>query len=351
MISELFGIGLAGTSLLPEEIEILEKHPPFAVILFARNVERADQLRDLVAEIKSRTHPSTLILIDEEGGRVDRLRALYADIPGPPDCAAAAEPVAAAGALGSWIGTTLRSFDIDVNLAPVVDIERAVPPRGLERRCWGHDADSVVRLARAFIDGQQASGVGSCLKHFPGMGLARDDPHGGASVIDQPRDRILSEDAAPFAALQSLVGAVMIGHCVYTEIDGESPATFSRTISTDLLRGGIGFDGLAISDDMDMHAVADLGAADEIAERAFVAGSDVLLFCTRPSRVGSMVARFEERASCDAKFHARVGEAIDRARRYRSRVAALRDAADRPGGIEGIAEGLASLRRRLGLNA
>lgn len=274
MESDILGIGITGKTLTDLERRILRDATPYAVVLFGRNIADADQLRDLVAEVKSyapRRPP--LLMIDEEGGRVDRLRHL---IPGLPSAEAFGEgekPAEMSEWFGRIIGRALRFFDIEIDLAPVVDIPGGASPKGLERRTFGRDPESVIELAGAFMRGLHGAGVASCLKHFPGIGVGSADPHYGATVIDIPLEQLLSRDLVPFERLGDEAGGIMIGHGTYPQVDEpDLPATLSRRLTTDLLRETLGFRGAAISDDMEMHAVSDLGSYEDISERALLAG-------------------------------------------------------------------------------
>ena len=164
-------------------------------------------------------------MIDEEGGRVDRLRHL---IPGLPSVRGVRRRRRAGGDVawsGRVIGMALRYFDIEVDLAPVVDIRGDESPKGLERRTFGSDPESVVELAGAFIRGLHETGTAACLKHFPGIGLGSGDPHYGATVMDLSRDELLARDLVPFAKLGNEAGAIMIGHGIYPQIDDpDTPA-------------------------------------------------------------------------------------------------------------------------------
>jgi beta-N-acetylhexosaminidase len=325
MATDLLGIGLTTTSLTDFERTILRDSTPYAVVLFGRNIGEAEEFRELVAEIKSLAPEAPpLFMIDEEGGRVDRLRHL---IPGLPSVQAFAEGADAAE-MSRWsgrvIGMALRYFDVEVDLAPVVDIRGSESPRGLERRTFGSDPESVVALAGAFIDGLHATGTAACLKHFPGIGLGSGDPHYGATVMDLSRQQLLERDLVPFAKLGNAAGAIMIGHGTYPQIDDpDTPATLSRRLTHDLLEA-IHFDGLAVSDDMEMHAVSDLGSYESLAERAMMAGSDVVLFCSHIERVPELQRFMKTKANDGSALAARMAEARKKAERFRVHVDTLR---------------------------
>lgn len=327
MQQDLLGIGITGKSLTDLERRILRETAPYAVVLFGRNIGEAEQVRELIREIKAEANPSPLIMIDEEGGRVDRLRHL---IPGLPSAQAFAEGDDARDLsmwLGKVIGMALRYFDIDVDLAPVVDIRGEQAPKGLERRTFGGDPETVTELASAFMRGLHAAGTAACLKHFPGIGVGTADPHYGATVIDVSFEELLARDLAPYKALGGEAQAIMIGHGAYPQIDvPDLPATLSRKLTHELLRDVVGFDGLAVSDDMEMHAVSDLGSYEAITERALMAGNDVILFCSHIERVPDLQRYLGKRIASDAEVRARHAEAAARCDDFRAHCARLRAA-------------------------
>jgi len=325
MHNDVLGIGLTGKSLTDLERKIISETSPYAVVLFGRNIADPRQLRELVREVKSIARRPPMFMIDEEGGRVDRLRNL---IPGLPSVEAFGEgdqPVELSSWLGKLIGMALRFFDIEVDLAPVVDIRGEESPKGLERRTFGRDPKTVVELAGAFMDGLHSAGVGSCLKHFPGIGIGSADPHYGATIIDVSLDELRQRDLVPFAELGNKAGAIMIGHGQYPQIEEpDLPATLSHRITTELLRQVVGFEGVALSDDMEMHAVSDYGSYEFIAERALLAGNDVVMFCSHIERVPDIQRFLGDKVETDVAFKSRIEEASLRAGKYRQRIAELR---------------------------
>jgi beta-N-acetylhexosaminidase len=329
MTNDLFGIGLTTTSLTDLERGILRDATPYAVVLFGRNIASPSQLRDLIAEIRSLSANPPVFMIDQEGGRVDRLRQI---LPGLPSAEAFAEGERAAE-LSEWhgrvTGMALRYLDIECDLAPVLDIRGEVAPKGLERRTFGSDPESVVELAGAFIEGLHAGGTASCLKHWPGIGEGTGDPHYGQTVIRKTLAELEARELVPFARLAAEAGAVMIGHGVYPGVEETPnlPGTLSRRVSTDLLRGTLGFQGLAVSDDMEMHAVSDLGAYEDIAERALLAGNDVILFCSHIERVPDLQKHLRRSIETDGAVRARFDEAARRCDVYRDHCERIRAAA------------------------
>ena len=325
---DILGIGLCGKQLTALETRILATATPYAVVLFGRNIDSAEHLKELVAEVKSVAKRPPLFMIDEEGGRVDRLRHIVPGLPSAEGFGEGERPTELSEWFGRVIGTALRYFDIEIDLAPVVDIAADISPKGLERRIFGRDPESVVELAGAFMRGLHGAGVASCLKHWPGIGVGSADPHYGATVIDVPVEQLIERDLVPYQRLANESGAVMIGHGTYPQIDvPDLPATLSWRMTTDLLRNFLGFNGVAISDDMEMHAVSDLGSYEEITERALMAGNDVILFCSHIERVPDLQRYLERRVGEDEQVRARFEEAAARCEAYRAHCERLRTAA------------------------
>jgi beta-N-acetylhexosaminidase len=330
MGTQLLGIGLTGPALTELERRIIVDVAPYAIVLFGRNIESPRQLRELIAEIKSIAKRPPVFMIDEEGGRVDRLRNLIPGLPSVQSFEEGADAAKMSTWAGRVIGMALRFFDIEVDLAPVVDVRGEKHPEGLERRTFSGDAETVAELAGAFMRGLHATGTASCLKHFPGIGLGSADSHYSTTVIASSEEELLARDLVPFARLANEAGAVMVGHGTYPRIDPDTPATLSGRITTELLRGTLHFDGLAVSDDMEMYAVSNLGAYEMLADRAVLAGNDVICFCSHIERVPDLKRHLRTLAETDAKFRARFDQAIAHGERYRAHIARLRAAAPPP---------------------
>src|SRR6185436_459481 len=173
MGTEILGIGLTGKHLTDLERRILRDSSPYAVVLFGRNIGTPEEFVELVAEVKSLAKRPPLFMIDEEGGRVDRLRHILPGLPSAEGFGEGAQPAELSEWFGRVIGMALRFFDVEIDLAPVVDIRHTVQAKGLERRTFGTDPATVVELAGAFIRGLHATGTASCLKHWPGIGATQ----------------------------------------------------------------------------------------------------------------------------------------------------------------------------------
>jgi len=312
-------VGIPGPELDAASAALLTAHQPGGLVLFGRNIQDAEQLTHLVADVR-RVVPHAVLAIDAEGGRVDRLK----DIVGPAPSASvlARNPTSLALEAGTWVAQALRLFDLDVNFAPVVDLDRGETGNALDGRYLGVTPGEVIPRARAFLRGLQAGGVGGCIKHFPGLGGAPADTHFQVARIDRTA-QVLQADLDPFESLGRLAGAVMVGHAIYPAYDPElRPATLSPPV-IGLLRGRLRFDGPVFSDDLEMKALDAWGDLAERSEAAFVTGCDVLLLCHTLEALPGIVARLE-----DPVHEERLHQAHRRFDIYRQRLITLRTARD-----------------------
>lgn len=329
-------LGFEGTALTAFERGVLRRVEPAGVTLVPRNIENASQLLALVAELR-RLSPQAILALDAEGGRVDRLRRIVA--PAPAAESLGRRPPRAARAAGRWVGAALRLFDFDLDLAPVVDLDRGQHGNALDGRCFGDTPRAVTARAGAFLAGLHAAGVGGCLKHFPGLGGAGRDTHADPAWIALSR-RQLRRDLAPFEALAASADAVMAGHAVYPALDPAAlPATLSRALATALLRRRLGYRGALLSDDLEMGALAPHGDLPERGEAALAAGCDGLFFCRRIEAAPAIAARLGRGPNA-----ARLQAATRRLAGLRRRLAALRRAAAAPPPLDAIRRRLSSLR-------
>lgn len=313
-------VGIPGPELDPASAALLARYQPGGITLFGRNIKEAEQLGDLATAIR-KVLPDAVLAIDAEGGRVDRLKSIVG--PAPAGSLLARKPASFSFQAGQWIAHALRLFDLDVDFAPVVDLDRKESDNALDGRYLGTSPAEVVPRARAFLRGLHAGGVGGCIKHFPGLGGAAEDTHFQVSRVYLP-SAVLRADFDPFETLARFSGAVMVAHAIYPAYDAEQrPATLSPPIIGGLLRGRLGFDGLAFSDDLEMKALDEWGDLAERSEACFAAGCDVLLLCHTLEALPDVVARLEHPA-----LEERRQEAHRRLDTYRQRLRTLRSARD-----------------------
>ena len=265
--------GIAGLSLTADEAAFFRDADPWGFILFGRNVDSPDQLRRLTGQLREAVGRDAVITVDQEGGRVQRLRAPpWTDWPEPLD-------QAAAGLRAMWlryhlIGHELRAVGIDSNCAPTLDVAQADTHPFLRNRCLGSDPDRVAELGRAAADGLLAAGVLPVVKHMPGHGRAIADSHHDLPVVEAAEAELQALDFAPFRALSDLPMG-MTAHIRFPALD-DAPATASSRMIA-LIRRDIGFDGLLMTDDITMNALS--GTEAERAAASLAAGCDLVLHC------------------------------------------------------------------------
>jgi beta-N-acetylhexosaminidase len=272
--------GCAGPKLLPEERDFYRDADPFGFILFARNVEDPDQLRRLTSDLREAVGWEAPILVDQEGGRVQRLRAPHWREWTPPlDTVDGAGSLEAAERImrlrASVIAAELLAVGIDADCIPTLDVVRPETHPFLMNRCYGRDPATVARIGRAVAEGLMAGGVLPVMKHMPGHGLSHVDTHHDLPTVDATHAELTAVDFAPFRALADLPMA-MTAHLVFAALDGARPATQSPRMIR-VIREEIGFKGLLMSDDLNMQALS--GTLAERTARTIAAGVDVALHC------------------------------------------------------------------------
>jgi beta-N-acetylhexosaminidase len=276
-------LGCAGLRLSAEERQFFARLDPLGFILFARNVEAPDQVRALVDELRQAVgRADAPVLIDQEGGRVQRLRPPHWRAAPPAarfgelaaiDRAAAVEAVRLNALL---IGGELADLGIDTVCAPVLDLRFAGAHEVIGDRAYSSDPDIVAALGRAACEGFQAAGVRPIVKHTPGHGRGMVDSHLSLPLVDASRNALEASDFRPFKALADMSWA-MTAHVVYRAIDPDRPATTSPAVVAQVIRAHIGFEGVLIGDDLSMEALA--GSIAERAAATLAAGCDLALHC------------------------------------------------------------------------
>ncbi|MGO4174091.1 beta-N-acetylhexosaminidase [Bosea sp. TAF32] len=280
MTSRAFIAGCLGTSLTADERAFFRDARPWGFILFKRNTQTPEQVAALTAEMRETVGWHAPILIDQEGGRVQRM--------GPPNWPkypsarafhAINDPVRQREIVrlsARLMAHDLRSVGIDVDCLPVLDVPVAGSHDVIGDRAYAYDPDQVARLGRAAAEGLIAGGVLPVVKHMPGHGRARADSHHDLPVVDASLDELRAHDFRPFRHLADMPLA-MTAHVVFTALDPKHPATVSRKIVREVMRGEIGFDGLIMTDDISMKALS--GSFEAKARAAIRAGVDVILHC------------------------------------------------------------------------
>ncbi len=330
LVGQLIMTGVPGKELDAKTVKLFRKVKPGAFILFGRNIESASQLRKLIDDLRDLSEIEPIITIDQEGGRVSRLRLIGSE---PPNAQQLRDTndIDLIRRHGDITGRLLRLFGFNLDLCPVLDISfDDDADNSLRGRCYGKTVEQVIRNAGAFNDALRGQGIASCGKHFPGYSAASSDAHYELPRIDRTREQLDGNELAVFRKFAQDVDGMMICHGWYPCFEPEkTPATLSRRIVTDLLRNEIGFDGLVMTDDLDMGAILTGYRLDDTIRLAIAAGNDVAMICHRIPEIENVqrvlatlpqdqidralesVARFKERFTPPGEFSEAAFRKID----------------------------------------
>ena len=294
-VGQLMMVGFHGTDLSLTFLDWLEEYRPGGVILFSRNLEDPEQVARLTNALQEHApNPPLLIAIDEEGGRVSRLPQGFTTFP-------AASRVAACHAsdvayeVAAVTAQELRAVGINMNLAPVLDVNSNPANPIIGDRAYGTEPEPVCAYGLAVMQGLEDNGIIPCGKHFPGHGDTMTDSHHVLPVVGADRTRLDAVELEPFRrAISRGVPVIMTAHVRYPALDVEAPATLSAPILTDLLRNELGFEGVTLTDDMEMRAILDHQPIGETSVRALQAGADMVVICHQQERQQEAVTAIEQ---------------------------------------------------------
>jgi len=315
--------GFPGTSLPSSFASALQSGRRGGAILFRGNVEGGPaQVSTLAREIRAASQgPPLVVGVDQEGGRVTRLDAPLLRVP-PMRTVASWGDTALAERIARQVATELGALGFTIDFAPVLDVNTCAANPVIGDRAFGDVADVCATFGVAWIRGLQSAGILACAKHFPGHGDTSKDSHVDLPVVDQSAARIDAVELVPFrAATAAGVASMMTAHVVYPSLDPVRPATLSKSVCT-ALRTKIAFEGMLVSDDLEMKAIASRWSIEEAAVGAVAAGCDALLVChseEQQERAVDALAREAERSST---FRARCEQALQRTIAARGRVRA-----------------------------
>ena len=310
-IGQLIMTGVPGKQLDAETARLFRRVQPGAYIIFGRNLQSGTQLRKLIDDLRDLSDVEPIITIDQEGGRVSRLRRIGNE---PPNAQQLREKndIDLIRRHGDITGRLLRLFGFNLDLCPVLDISfNDDAENSLHGRCYGKDVEQVVRNAGAFNEAMRGQGIGSCGKHFPGYSAATSDAHFQLPRIDRTREELDENELAVFRAFmgrggspnrlgaievnrpylkERIVDSMMICHAWYPCFEPQpKPATVSRRIVTELLRNEFGFDGLIMTDDLDMGAILTGYRLDDTIRLCLEAGNDIMMLCHRVPEIETVL--------------------------------------------------------------
>ncbi len=325
-IGQLFFIGIPGPALEEFTRDLLGEVSAGGVCLFTRNIRDRQQTHELLDELREFLPVEPLLSVDQEGGRVDRLRRIMTPMP----AAARLRTEDDARELARLIAEALRILGFNMNFAPVVDVidsGRAASDNGLFSRAFGNSSDDVVEMAGAFLGTLQSNGVVGCLKHFPGLGASVVDSHEELPSVEIDDDTLRTVDLLPYRAIPD-VYSIMVAHAAYpqsrlqeiSESGKLLPASLSKTMVTSLLRTELNFNGLVITDDLEMGAIVRNYGIGEACVMALEAGCDMLAICAEPEAIRQGYAAVASAVSDGRLSPDRLDASLERIARVKSMI-------------------------------
>ena len=288
-LGQLILTGVPGFELDADSAALFRRIQPGGYILFGRNIQSAPQLRKLIEDLRDLSDVEPIITIDQEGGRVSRLRLIGNE---PPNAQQLRDrnDVSLVRRHGEITGRLLRLFGFNLDLCPVLDISfDDDADNSLKGRCYRKSVEQVITLAGAFNKGLRGEGILSCGKHFPGYSAATVDAHHDLPKIERSRAELDAEELAVFRQFSPLVDSMMICHGWYPSFNpAKRPASLSKEIVTDLLRERFEYDGLIMTDDLDMGAILNEYGLEETIRLAIEAGNDWVMICHRVESIAEV---------------------------------------------------------------
>jgi beta-N-acetylhexosaminidase len=317
-VGQLFFLGFNGFEPDAETLARVEKIRPGGFLISQRNIESFDQLHALSARFREPHGIPALLAIEHEGGRVDRLKQIFGPVPSLAEMATLGTSYLRAGA--RLVASELEAVGLNMDLAPVVDLQ--TPGAIVSARCFSHNPLEVARLASACIEEFSKRNVVTAIKHFPGLGAARSDPHFTLPRIEKSKKQLLQEDILPFLNLVDEAPAITVCHAHYPGLgdDKPCPASLSPRVVEGFLRNKLGFQGVVITDDLTMGAISSLGLNPEVFLRAFEAGNDMVLFSQTTPLVEDAFRLVVRSARANAALRARIEASLERVMILKSRI-------------------------------
>lgn len=281
-IGQMVLFGFDGYTINEQSRNMIERYYIGGFILFKRNIKDSEQVLSLVNSLKTTNAINNVplfIAVDEEGGRVTRMPKELKKFPSSKEIGEV-DNIDLAFKVGNIIGEELKSFGFNMNFAPVLDINSNLQNSVIGNRSFGSTEMIVSKLGTQTMKGMQSQNIISVIKHFPGHGDTSIDSHLGLPSVNNDLDRLRSFELIPFSqAIKNNADAVMIAHILLPKIDSNNPATFSKTVITDILRNELNFNGIVITDDMEMGAISKNYNIEDASVESIIAGSDIVLVC------------------------------------------------------------------------
>ncbi len=312
MSAQFFVFGFEGKSPPAGFLDLIEKRNLGGVILFARNIESAKQISETLKELKSRSKHPLFVMIDQEGGRVNRITRDFPVFPSNQFYGNRKDNDGVFKAYKTTAGELAR-LGINVNLAPVVDVLTNPNNPILKERCFGKDPALVAEMSQLATEAIKSEGLLACAKHFPGIGDIYVDPHSDLPINSNSKERFERIDFAPFkASISSEVNMIMSTHVLCPNLDSKEPASLSKVICADILRKDLGFEGILITDDMQMGAIRKNRELTGTCRQAFLAGNDLVLICDEFEEQVQVLEHFEKQVADRKISEERLNSSLDK---------------------------------------
>jgi beta-N-acetylhexosaminidase len=311
-LGQLFSLGYQGIDPPIEFLNLIRNYQIGGVILFSANIKTKEQLKGNIALLQEKAKIPLFVMIDQEGGRINRITENF---PVFQSNLFYGENKDERGVRKAYSQTAmeLKKLDINVNLAPVVDVLTNSSNTVIGDRSFGSDPALVAELGKIAIQALKEEGISACAKHFPGIGDIAEDPHSSLPINHNSRERFEKIDFLPFkAAIYSDVDFIMSTHVISTKLDSEFPATLSKKICSDILRKGLNFKGVLISDDMQMKAIKNNFPLEDACYQAFESGHDMILISENLEEQTKVIEHFEKKIKNKDSNLSRFSEAIGR---------------------------------------
>jgi beta-N-acetylhexosaminidase len=326
ILGQLFMVGVPGVVLDDSTLNLVQNYSINNFIYFKRNVDTPERLQELshglTLACKQYNLGPPLIAIDQEGGTVARLGVPFTQFPDAREYVQAEDPLSALSEFARICAAELKSIGVNYNLAPILDVCEVGHGYFMEKRSLGGDPELVGSLGIHVIKEMQSRGIAACGKHFPGLGSAVVDPHVQLPHVIKTAHDIRTQDLIPFQrAIAAGVASIMTSHTTYQHLDPEFPATLSRKILTGLLRHELGYNGVIITDDLEMGAIENEGDLGASALRAFSAGADMLLICHSHDKVIDAFDKTIQAIEQNETLQIRLQESISRVTEMRKQFA------------------------------
>lgn len=322
MHGQLLLLGVKGTQLTSEEISTFKKIQPGGFVLFGRNVESPEQIRQLTDSLHDVCDETPLITIDQEGGRVTRTKTIANEPPSAQQFRQAGDLKKVARLIarhGMITADILHQLGVNMNLCPVLDISYDDnSENAMQGRCYGTDAQEVICNAGVYNANLRKGKILSCAKHFPSCGLADVDPHHDLPFVKKSKEEMMQSDLLPYTALMGTLDSIMSCHAHFSAIDPDQPGlpgSFSKNLLTGLLRNQLGYDGVLMTDDLDMGAIVNTYGRGPDVKMAIEAGNDMAMICHQTDSAEIALKALQEISAF------RIEDSLKRIKKLKKRIA------------------------------